>query len=142
MVRDLCGWAAATGSLDIVAWAIVLVVYLWQIPHFLAIAWIYKDDYERGGFQMLPLADPAGRVTGRQSMLGALALIPVSLLPSVADRAGMLYFAGAVVLGLLFLRRAVAFAIHPDGNTARLLMRGSLLYLPALLTLLCIDWIG
>lgn len=138
----LIGWAAATGSLDIVAWAIFLVVYLWQIPHFLAIAWIYKDDYRRGGFQMLPLTDPSGRITGRQSVLGALALIPVSLLPSMADRAGALYFAGAIVLGLLFVRRAVAFALRPDGNTARLLMRGSLLYLPALLTLLCIDWIG
>ena len=138
----LIGWAAATGSLDIVAWAIFLVVYLWQIPHFLAIAWIYKDDYLRGGFQMLPLTDPGGRITGRQSVLGALALIPVSLLPSMADRAGALYFAGAILLGLLFVRRAVAFALRPDGNTARLLMRGSLLYLPALLTLLCIDWIG
>ena len=138
----LIGWAAATGSLAPTAWSLFLVVYLWQVPHFLAIAWIYREDYERGGFLMLPVIDPGGHTTGRQAILGALALIPVSLTPTMAGNAGELYFLGALVLGLLFLRRAVAFALAPTGNTARLLMRSSLLYLPALLALLCIDWVG
>jgi len=138
----LIGWAAASGRLDPTAWALFLVVYLWQVPHFLSIAWLYRDDYRDGGFCMLPCVDPDGRSTGRQATLGSLALIPVSLMPAAAGAAGPVYFAGALLLGLYFLARAAAFAFAPAPGSARRLMRASLIYLPLLLAILCADWRG
>ena len=138
----LIGWAAGAGHLAPTAWALFFVVYLWQVPHFLSIAWLYREDYAQGGFRMLPCVDPGGRATGRQATLGALALIPVSLMPAAAGATGAVYFAGALLLGVLFLRRAAVFALRPQPDTARRLMRASLLYLPLLLALLCIDWAG
>jgi protoheme IX farnesyltransferase len=135
----LIGWAAARGTLDAAAWTLFALVYLWQIPHFLAIAWLYRDDYARGGFRMLPSADPEGIVTGRQALLGAAALLPASLLPALAGLAGTLYFAGALLLGAWFIRRALAFALARTAATARQLLRASLVYLPAILALLFAD---
>ena len=135
----LIGWAAVRGSLGPEAWALFSIVYLWQVPHFLSIAWIYRADYARGGFQMLPVVDPTGATTGRQATLGVLALLPVSLLPSLWGFAGAAYAAGAVVLGLFFLYRAVVFMLLRSNGNARLLMRASLLYLPLLLALLFLD---
>ena len=135
----LIGWAAVTGTLSegaAPAWMLFLIVYLWQVPHFLSIAWLYREDYARGGFKMLTVVDPDGATTGRQAVLGALALVPVSLLPPVGGVAGNVYFVGALILGALVLRRAIAFALSRTTNSARLLMRSSLLYLPLLLALL------
>ncbi len=93
------GWAAATGRLGVEAWALFLIVFLWQFPHFLAIAWIYRDDYQRAGFRMLTVGDARGRMTGCQAVSYALALVPAGLLPAMVGLAGPIYFAGAVLLG-------------------------------------------
>ena len=135
----LIGWAAVRGELEPAAWVLFSVLYLWQLPHFLSIAWLYRDDYERGGFRMLPAVDTSGRVTGRQAVLGAMALLPVSLLPTLVGVAGAVYFLGAFGLGLFLVHRAVSFALDRTQATARTLMRASLVYLPLLLTLLCLD---
>ena len=135
----LIGWAAVRGGLEPAAWVLFAILYLWQLPHFLSIAWLYRDDYARGGFRMLPAVDPSGRVTGRQAVLGALALLPVSLLPTLVGVAGAVYFLGALALGIFFVHRAVSFALDRTQATARALMRASLVYLPLLLTLLCLD---
>lgn len=132
----LIGWAAVDGSLAPMAWMLFLIVYLWQVPHFLSIAWLYREDYERGGFVMLPVIDRQGVTTGRQAVLGALALIPVSLAPVMHQAASIGYLVGALALGFYFLRHAIAFAIRRDNGRARLLLRASLVYLPCLLALL------
>ena len=130
------GWAAATGRLDIGAWSLFLIVFLWQFPHFLAIAWIYREDYARAGHKMLPTVDPLGRITGRQAAGYALALIPAGLLPSALGMAGPWYFAGAMALGLFYLACAVRFWSDTCESTARRLLAASFLYLPAILLLL------
>lgn len=135
----LIGWAAARGQLDLAAWTLFAVVYFWQLPHFLAIAWLYKEDYARGGYRMLPSADPEGHLTGRQALLGALALVPASLLPSLAGITGVLYFAGALLVGAWFVRRAMGFAVRRTAATARQLLRASLVYLPLVLLLMFLD---
>jgi protoheme IX farnesyltransferase len=135
----LIGWAAARGELDAAAWTLFALVYLWQIPHFLAIAWLYRADYARGGFRMLPSADPLGVTTGRQAVLSAAALVPASLLPSLAGLTGIAYFAGALLLGAWFVRRALAFALVRSATTARQLLRASLVYLPLALVLMFLD---
>ena len=103
------GWAAATGTLGIEALALFLIVFLWQFPHFLAIAWIYREDYARGGLKMLPEVDPQGALTARQATVYALALIPAGLLPAIVGLAGSLYFVGAFLLGAFYLSAAVRF---------------------------------
>jgi protoheme IX farnesyltransferase len=133
------GWSAATGRLGIEAWVLFLILFLWQFPHFFAIAWLHRLDYERAGFKMLPLADPSGLVTARQSTWAALCLLPAGLLPSVVGLAGTMYFAGAVVLGLVYLGASVRFWKCRDNAHARRLLRTSFLYLPAILLLLVLD---
>jgi protoheme IX farnesyltransferase len=133
------GWTAATGGLGIEAWVLFLIVFLWQFPHFLAIAWIFRDDYARGGIRMLPGVDPRGCLTGRQSTLYALALVPVGLLPSIVGLAGPVYFVGAMVLGLAYLESAARFWSCVDDATARRLLRASIVYLPAILLLLVLN---
>jgi protoheme IX farnesyltransferase len=135
----IIGWAAATGALGAEAWALFLIVFLWQFPHFLAIAWIYRDDYHRAGHKMLPALDPLGAITGRQAAGYALALIPAGLLPATVGLAGPLYFAGALALGLFYLACAVGFWSEVSELTARRLLRASLVYLPAVLLLLLLN---
>jgi protoheme IX farnesyltransferase len=130
------GWAAATGQLGAEAWALFLIVFLWQFPHFLAIAWIYRDDYARAGYRMLPTVDPQGAITGRQAAGYALALVPGGLLPAVVGLAGGFYFAGALVLGLGYLYYAVRFWSRVTDHSARHLLRASFVYLPAILIFL------
>src|SRR5262249_49401008 len=105
----LIGWGAATGRLGAEAWALFLIVFLWQFPHFLAIAWIHREDYRRAGFRMLPAHDTRGRMTGCQAVSYALALVPAGLLPAIVGLAGPLYFAGALLLGLFYLGAAARF---------------------------------
>jgi protoheme IX farnesyltransferase len=133
------GWVSVRGAIDVQIVVVFLILFLWQVPHFLAIAWIYKRDYGRAGLRMLPVVDESGSVTGRQMISYCLALLSVSLLPLSSGRAGLLYLAGAVLLGLLFLLSAVAFARRPGLDRARSVMRASLVYLPLLLALLLID---
>jgi protoheme IX farnesyltransferase len=133
------GWAAATGQLGIEAWALFLIVFLWQFPHFLAIAWIYRDDYTSAGYRMLPSVDLSGAITGRQAAGYALALIPAGLLPAVVGLAGPVYFAGALALGMVYFSCALRFWSTVSESSARRLLRASFLYLPAVLVLLLLN---
>lgn len=131
------GWAAASGRIDPGAWVLFLIVFLWQFPHFLAIAWLHRDDYARVGMKMLPAVDRRGVVTGYHVLAYTLTLLPVSLGPSVMGIAGAVYFVGAFALGSWFLLFAVRFRMHRQN--ARALLRASLVYLPLLLALLLAD---
>jgi heme o synthase len=133
------GWAAARGQIEPGAVVLFAILFLWQIPHFLAIAWIYREDYARGGLPMLPVLDPAGVVTGRQAVANSLALLLVSVVPTIAGLTGRLYFAGAVGLGIAFTSVAVWSAIRRTAATARWLFLASILYLLALCSLLLAD---
>jgi heme o synthase len=133
------GWAAARGSLDPGAFILFAILFLWQIPHFLAIAWIYRDDYARAGLPMLPVLDPSGGLTGRQAVANSLSLLLVSLLPAAAGLAGPLYAVGALVFGLLFCSVAFWAAVTRQASAAQRLFFASLVYLPALYGLLLFD---
>ncbi len=133
------GWAAATGQLSVEAWALFLILFLWQFPHFLAIAWIYREDYARGGHMMLPIVDPTGAITGRQAAFHALALIPAGLLPAAIGLAGPYYFAGALALGIFYLVYSVRFWADVSDSSARRLLRASIIYLPLILLLLLLN---
>lgn len=133
------GWSAARGSLDAGAFVLFAMLFLWQIPHFLAIAWLYREDYARAGLPMLPVLDPAGRLTGRQAVAHSLALLLVSLTPAAAGMAGRAYLAGAVLLGLGFLALAVRAAVARTPEAARALFLGSLVHLSGLCALLLLD---
>jgi protoheme IX farnesyltransferase len=130
------GWTAMTGALTGEALTLFLIVFLWQVPHFLAIAWIYRDDYARAGLQMLPALDERGAVTGRQMLLYSLTLVPVSLFPVLGGQAGVVYAAGAVGLGLVFVRAVLGFCGSASIRQARKVLHASLVYLPVLLALL------
>ena len=133
------GWAAATNSVGPGAFVLFAILFLWQIPHFLAIAWLYRDDYARGGLPMLPVIDPTGRTTGRQAVANCIALLLVSLAPAAAGMAGRLYLTGAVVLGVGFTAVAVKAAVKRDLAAARQLFLSSMLYIVCLFSLLLLD---
>jgi protoheme IX farnesyltransferase len=133
------GWAAARGELGAGALALFLIVFFWQVPHFLAIAWIYRDQYARAGLRVLPILDPLGVQTGRQMIRYTLALICAGLVPCALGTGGWLSGLGAVVLGGAFLNRAVGFARDSNIHQARQVFRASLLYLPALLLVFVLD---
>ena len=135
----LIGWSSATGKLGVDAWSLFLIVFLWQFPHFLAIAWIHREDYARGGHKMLPSADATGALTARQAVVYALALLPAGLMPAVLGLAGPLYFFGSLWLGVYYLAAAVRFWLNVSDSTARRLMMASFLYLPAILLLLLLG---
>jgi heme o synthase len=135
------GWTAVRGSLNAEIVALFVILFLWQVPHFLAIAWIYRADYRRAGLSMLPSVDPTGSITGRQMIGYCLALFAASLTPLVVGGAGWVYLAGALFLGIGFLACAVGFARRRSLTAARTVLRASLVYLPALLTLLLLDGI-
>jgi protoheme IX farnesyltransferase len=133
------GYAAVRGEVNAEALALFVVLFVWQVPHFLAIAWMYREEYASAGLCMLPVLDHDGRATGQQMVLYCIALIPASLLPLLACRSGWLYAAGAVLLGLYFLLSAARFARSPDDGRAKQVLRASLVYLPLLLVLLVLD---
>jgi protoheme IX farnesyltransferase len=132
----LIGWSATGAAIDMRALAVVAVMFLWQFPHFMAIAWLYRDDYVRGGQRMLTVVDPTGLRAGAQALIGALALIPVSLVPAMSPQAGSpgIYAAWTILLGVGQVVTATLFLIHRDDRSARRLLRASLLYL--------ICWMG
>jgi protoheme IX farnesyltransferase len=135
------GWTAVRGSVGAEAGALFAVLFLWQVPHFLAIAWIYRADYGRAGLCMLPSVYWERSTTGRQMIGYCLALIVASLLPVVVGGAGPVYLAGALLLGIGFLACAVSCCLRRSLARARAVLRASLLYLPALLTLWLLDGI-
>jgi len=135
----LMGWTAARGELTSEGWALFAILAFWQLPHFLAIAWIYRDEYARAGFQMLPVVDPDGHRTSRQAVSHTLGLLPVSLCPFLFKLTGPLYLVGALILGFLFLWFAIRFARELTVRRARQLFLASILYLPALLAIMVLD---
>ena len=138
-VPPLIGWTAATGTLSIEGWVLFAILFLWQFPHFLAIAWMYREDYSRAGILMLPVVEPDGRVTAQQIVLYTLMLIPVSLLPTVLGISGRFYFFGAIVLGLLFLYSSIRAAFSMSRQHAKQLLLASVLYLPLLFILMVVN---
>jgi protoheme IX farnesyltransferase len=135
----LMGWTAARGEIDIAAWVLFAILFLWQFPHFLAIAWMYREDYGRAGICMLPVVEPDGRVTGQQIIVYSLMLIPVSLLPAIMGISGKFYLIAALVLGLLFLASAVRAALSKSNQHARQLLLASVLYLPLLFGVMVLN---
>ena len=133
------GWAAAGAPLDIRAGALFGLMFLWQIPHFLALAWMYREDYERAGLKMLSVGDDGGGATFRQATLNAAALLPVAFVPFVLGMAGAVYFAGALVLSAGLFAVALVAARAPSAAAARRLFLATLVYLPAILSLMAAN---
>jgi heme o synthase len=138
-VPPLIGWTAATGELTLEAWVLFAILFLWQFPHFLAIAWMYREDYARAGILMLPVVEPDGRVTSQQIVIYTIMLIPVSLLPTALGLSGRIYLYGAAALGILFLYSSVRAAFSQSRQQARRLLLASVLYLPLLFILMVLD---
>lgn len=138
-IPPMMGWTAVAGKVEPGAWVLFGILFLWQLPHFLAIAWLCREDYGQAGFPMLPVTDPDGARTGRQMVLYSLALLPVSLLPTVLGLTGNAYLIGAAILGVLLLVFSVSFSRSPSREAARRLMRYSIVYLPAVLAVMVLD---
>ena len=138
-IPPMIGWVAATGHLDRGAWLLFGILFLWQFPHFHAIAWMYREDYARAGIQMLPVVDPEGKRTFRQIIWTAVGLIGVSLLPSVVGLAGMMYFFGALVVSLGLLQVCVWAASMKTNVRAKWLMHATVMHIPVLLGLMVWD---
>ena len=138
-VPPLIGWAAARGSISLEAWVLFAILFLWQFPHFLAIAWMYREDYSRAGILMLPVVEPDGRVTAQQIVIYTVLLLPVSLLPTALGISGKVYLYGAVGLGLLFLYSSVRAAFSKSRQEARRLLLASVIYLPLLFILMVLN---
>jgi protoheme IX farnesyltransferase len=135
----LVGWAAARGDLGLEAWILFAILFLWQFPHFLAIAWMYREDYSRAGILMLPVVEPEGRITAQQIVVYTVMLLPVSFLPTVVGLSGKLYLLGAGILGLLFLFSSLRAALSKSKQQARRLLLASVVYLPLLFILMVFD---
>jgi protoheme IX farnesyltransferase len=135
----LMGWTAARGEMSGEGWALFAILAFWQLPHFLAIAWIYREEYARAGFKMLPGIDPSGQRTGRQAVSHTMGLLPISLAPFLFHLTGPVYLVGALILGSTFLWFAIQFSRHLTVARARQLFYASILYLPLLLILMVLD---
>ena len=132
----LIGWTAATGEVGLGGYVLFLILWFWQMPHFLAIAWLYREDYAAAGFKMLSVDDPEGLITSRQALLYALGLLAVSLLPGLIGMASSFYFIAAFLLGFLFALAAFFFVLHRTRKNARRLFFASIIYLPLILGVL------
>jgi protoheme IX farnesyltransferase len=135
----LIGWAAATGSLSLHALILYAVVFLWQFPHFMAIAWMYREDYNRAGYLVLPGGESGAFFMVSQAMIPLLVLVPLSVAPVLLGRAGLAYLATAVILGGFFIYRADQLAAHRSNAMARRLLVASIVYLPLLFTVMLAD---
>jgi protoheme IX farnesyltransferase len=133
------GWAAARGELGVETIPLFLILFVWQHPHFYAIAWLYREDYRRAGFQMLPAIDLDGHRTSKHVMFFSLLMIPVSLMPVAMGMTGVLYMVGAILLGIYMLNAGLNFIRSGEDSAARGLLRASLVYLPIILALVVID---
>jgi protoheme IX farnesyltransferase len=135
----LIGCAAACGHLDPKAWVLFAMVFLWQFPHFMSIAWMYREDYERAGYLVLPAGERKDRFAARQCLLPTLGLFVVAIVPALRGQSGIVYFAGALVLGAVFIYYSTGFALQRSITRARQLLFVSILYLPVLFALLVLD---
>ncbi len=135
-VPPLIGWAGAHGSLSADAWLLYAILFLWQFPHFMAIAWMYREDYARAGYQTLPVGVRQGRFMAWQTIVFSLALIPVSLVPALLQRAGLVYFVAVLVLSSGFFYYAARLAFCRTNATARRLLFASIVYLPLIFALM------
>lgn len=133
------GWVATRSEINLEAWVLFAILFLWQIPHSLAIAWLYREDYALAGMKLLPVINPDGRSTGHQIVNNCLALLTVSLLPTLIGFAGSLYFFSALLLGVIFLMYGMDLAISRSTNAARRLLFASIVYLPLQLAILAFD---
>lgn len=138
-IPPMAGWAAATGHIDPGAWVLFTILFVWQHPHFFAIAWMFREDYRAAGFKMLPVVEPSGSRTFRQAIGFSVLLIVVSLLPSAIGMTGRFYSVGAFVIGLGMLAAALGFARKHGSADARRLLKASILYLPLLVILIVLD---
>lgn len=138
-IPPLIGWAAARGSLSLGAWILFGILFFWQFPHFLAIAWMYREDYARAGIKMLPVVDPSGDSTYRQIIVTAAILLPISLLPSVIGITGIGYFFGATVLGMALLQVCIWAERSRTNIRAKWLMHATVIHIPLLLGLMILD---
>ena len=135
----LIGFAAANGTLTWHAWVLFAILFLWQFPHFYAIAWMYKDDYARAGIRMLPVVEPDGKSTAGRILLYSIALIPISLMPKFFAMAGNVYLYGAIALGLAFLYYGLRIRWDRTRQQARRVLLASVVYLPVLFSLMLFD---
>jgi protoheme IX farnesyltransferase len=135
----LLGWAAATNTTSAGGWILFGIVFMWQMPHFLAVAWLFRDDYASAGMPLLPVVEPDGRSTGRQSVLYTAALIPISLLPMAVGMATAYYLVGAITLGAVLMVLSLEFATSRSVHAAKRLFYGTILYLPLLWIVLLTD---
>ena len=138
-IPPLMGWTAVTNEIALGAWVLFGILFLWQLPHFLAIAWMCREDYARAGLPMLPVVEPDGRSTARQMVLWGAALLPVSLMPTILGLTGITYFLGTLTLGCFFLAVCVAFSLSFSTQAARRVLLVSVLYLPAVLAVMVLD---
>lgn len=138
-IPPMIGWVAASGSIDQGAWVLAFILFVWQIPHFLALAWLYRDDYRRGGFVMLPVIDLRGRLTSRVIVLTAALLLPLGLLATMWRIAGAWYAVGSLALGAWMLALCLQFYFSHTRISARRIFLASIIYLPALLCLMVFD---
>jgi protoheme IX farnesyltransferase len=135
----LIGWAAARGRLDPAAWVLFAIVFLWQFPHFMSIAWMYREDYARAGYLVLPASELKDSFVAWQCLLPVLGLFEVAMVPALHGQSGIVYFAGAFILGGIFLYYSARFALQRSIASARQLLLASILYLPVLFALLALD---
>ncbi|MBI3882281.1 MAG: protoheme IX farnesyltransferase [Verrucomicrobia bacterium] len=135
----LMGWTAATGDVSAQGWALFAILFLWQLPHFYAIAWIYREDYARAGFAMLPVVDVQGRRTGAEAVAHSIGLLAVSLVPFALGLCGRVYLFTSLTMGVVFLALAVMFAVRLTVPAARRLFFASIIYLPLLLAVMVFD---
>jgi protoheme IX farnesyltransferase len=135
----LIGWTAACGHLHAGAWVLFAIVFLWQFPHFMSIAWMYREDYGRAGYLVLPASELKDRFVSWQCLLPALGLFVVSIVPAARGQSGIVYFAGALVLGGVFIYYSARFALQRSVASARQLLLASILYLPVLFALLALN---
>ena len=135
----LIGWAAASGSLNLESWLLYSMLFLWQFPHFMAIAWMYREDYDRAGYQVLPRGESRRRFVTLQSVVPASLLVPISLIPALLGDEGRLFVGGAVLLDLSFLYFATRLAVKRTNLVARQLLLASILYLPCIFLLMMLD---
>lgn len=139
-IPPMVGWAAASNDLELGAWALFGIIFVWQFPHFYPLAWMFKDDYARGGFKMLPVIEPDGKSTFRQIIWYSILLIPVSTVPTFIEMAGQTYLIGALILSIAFLGLGILFVKTKTLDNADKLFKASLVYLPLLLILIVIDF--
>jgi protoheme IX farnesyltransferase len=135
----LIGWAAARGRLDPEAWVLFGIVFFWQFPHFMAIAWMYREDYARAGYLVLPLNEQRDRYLFWQSFVASLILVAVSLIQAIFEKSSVVYFVGALIIGAILSYRSARLALRKSNTSARQLLVASILYLPAIFVLMMLD---